>query len=197
MEQWPSTHGSLLVRVRNTDDHEAWANFVQVYAPVVYRYVRRRGLQDADAADVTQEVLRRVAAALQEFRYDRSRGSFRGWLFTVTRNALQNFLISARRRAATLSRYARQRLEQTPEPEPEETEIWNEEYERQLLAEAAASVKPRCSEKTWQAFWGTAVEGKSPQEVSQALGLSVGALYVAKSRVLAKLRTEIEMMEAD
>jgi len=66
----------LLVRVRDLTDREAWASFVQIYAPVVYRYVRRRGLQDADAADVTQEILRRVAAAMQEFRYDRQRGSF-------------------------------------------------------------------------------------------------------------------------
>ena len=196
MEQWPSTHGSLLVRVRDVSDQEAWASFVQIYAPVVYRYVRRRGLQDADAADVSQEVLRRVAAAMQEFRYDRQRGSFRGWLFTVTRNALQNFREGDRRRMATLATYARQLIEHPPDEERDDSQIWDEEYERQLLAEAAEHVRPRFSATTWQAFWQTAVEGKSAPEISQALGISVGALYVARSRVLAKLRIEIEKLEA-
>jgi RNA polymerase sigma-70 factor (ECF subfamily) len=185
------------VRVRDVSDQEAWACFVQTYAPVVYRYVRRRGLQDADAADLSQEVLRRVALAMPEFRYDRRRGSFRGWLFTVTRHALQNFLASAQRRSATLATYARQVGEQADQESPDDGQIWDEEYERQLLAEAAERVRPRVSATTWQAFWQTAVEGRSAPEVAQQLGISVGTLYVAKSRVLARLRLEIERLEAD
>ena len=197
MEEWPSTHGSLLVRVRDLTDREAWASFVQIYAPVVYRYVRRRGLQDADAADVSQEILRRVAAAMQEFRYDRQRGSFRGWLFTVTRNTLQNFLEGAQRRTATLATYARQVIERPTDEEPADAQIWDEEYERQLLAEAAERVRPRFSDTTWQAFWQTAVEEKGAADVAHALGISVGALYVARSRVLARLRTEVESLETE
>lgn len=197
MEQWPSTHGSLLVRVRDLSDRDAWTSFVQVYAPVVYRYARRHGLQDADAADLSQDILRRVAGAIQEFRYDRQRGSFRGWLFTVTRNALQNFLEAAQRRTATLTKYARQVSTRSSDEEPQDVQIWDEEYERQLLAEAAARVRPRFSDTTWQAFWQTAVEEQSAADVAHALGISVGALYVARSRVLAKLRKEVESLETE
>jgi RNA polymerase sigma factor (sigma-70 family) len=197
VEQWPSTHGSLLVRVRDLSDRDAWTSFVQVYAPVVYRYARRHGLQDADAADLSQDILRRVAGAIQEFRYDRQRGSFRGWLFTVTRNALQNFLTGSRRRSATLATYARQLSASPADEQSDDSQIWDEEYERQLLAKAAEYVRPRFSATTWQAFWQTAVEGKSAPEISQALGISVGALYVARSRVLAKLRLEIERLETE
>src|SRR5262245_8475014 len=92
MIETPLTRASLLVRIRDGSDRDAWQQFVEVYAPVVYRYARRRGLQDADAADLMQEVMRSVAAAAGRLDYDPTRGSFRGWLFTVTRNKLFNFL---------------------------------------------------------------------------------------------------------
>src|SRR5215472_3471826 len=84
------TRPSLLLRIRDAGDRLAWEQFVSLYAPMIYRFVRRRGLQDADAADVTQEVLRVVAAKAGRLEYDPTRGSFRAWLFTVTRNTLIN-----------------------------------------------------------------------------------------------------------
>src|SRR5205823_3239375 len=88
MDELPATRASLLVRIRDGQDAEAWRQFVRVYAPVVYGFARKRGLQDADAADLMQEVLRSVAAAAGHLEYDPRRGSFRGWLYTVTRNKL-------------------------------------------------------------------------------------------------------------
>src|SRR5947199_835828 len=87
-----TTRPSLLVRLRDARDAAAWARFVDVYAPLVYGFARKHGLQDADAADLTQDVLRRVSQAAGRLEYDPERGSFRGWLFTVVRNALRTFL---------------------------------------------------------------------------------------------------------
>src|SRR3954471_1163051 len=97
MEEGPATRASLLVRIRDGHDAAAWREFVQTYAPVVYGFARRRGLQDADAADLMQEVFRSVAGAAGRLEYDPKRGSFRGWLYTVTRNKIFSFLQSQRR----------------------------------------------------------------------------------------------------
>src|SRR3954466_15216362 len=92
IDEAPATRASLLLRLRDPKDAEAWRQFVQVYASVVYGFARRRGLQDADAADLMQDVFRSVAAHAGRLNYDRGRGTFRGWLYTVTRNKLYNFL---------------------------------------------------------------------------------------------------------
>src|SRR5450432_4249284 len=95
MSEPPPTRPSLLARIRDPRDGVAWSEFVDIYGPLVYDYGRRRGLQDADAADLTQDVLRAMATAAGRFAYDPTRGAFRSWLFTVTRRKL---LDSARRR---------------------------------------------------------------------------------------------------
>jgi hypothetical protein len=97
MSDDPTTRPSLLLRMRDARDHEAWHTFVELYAPLVYRFARKRGLQDADAADLTQDVLRSVAYAMKGDKYDPARGSFRGWLHTVTRNAVYKSLRGGQR----------------------------------------------------------------------------------------------------
>src|SRR3954451_8863264 len=112
----PLTRASLLVRIRDGGDHDAWKQFVGVYAPVVYGFARKRGLQDADAADVMQEVLRSVAGAAARLEYDPKRGSFRGWLYTVARNKIFNFLEAGRHRLGRGSgdSAVREKLEELP-----------------------------------------------------------------------------------
>src|ERR1700685_2729121 len=97
MEESPATRASLLVRIRDGQDVEAWRQFTRVYSPVVYGFARKRGLQDADAADLMQEMLRSVAVHVGRLEYDPKRGTFRSWLFTVTRNKLYSFLNGRRR----------------------------------------------------------------------------------------------------
>src|SRR2546421_11891451 len=92
MSESPGTRASLLIRIRDSEDKDAWRQFVALYAPLIHGLARRRGLQDADAADLTQEVLRSVTAAIPGLDYDPARGSFRGWLFTVTRRRIHDFL---------------------------------------------------------------------------------------------------------
>src|SRR5262249_33589178 len=149
----PSTRASLLVRLRDPQDGAAWTQFVELYAPVVYGYARKQGLQDADAADLTQDVLRAVAGAAGRLEYDPARGSFRNWLFTIVRRKLSNRRSAQQNRTqgsgATETHLL---LEQLPAPEVEEAE-----WEDQLFGWACAQVRREVSEVTWQAFWRTAI----------------------------------------
>ncbi len=198
MDDGPQTRASLLVRIRDGHDKDAWRQFVRLYAPVVYGFVRKRGLQDADAADLMQEVLRSVASAAGRLDYDPRRGTFRGWLYTVTRNKLYNFLNGRRNQArGSGDSGAQERLEEQPAPEQSQADLWDREYERRLFTWAAEQVRGEFQPATWQAFWQTAVEGKSAKEAGEALGLSPGAVYVAKSRVLARLREQVQQVQQE
>ena len=185
----PITRPSLLVRLGDSQDGEAWARFVEIYAPLIYGHARKYGLQDADAADLTQEVLRAVAGAIGRLDYDPRRGSFRGWLFTVVRNLLRNFHASQKRRCLASGDPGTQNvLEAQPAREEDLAGLWDQEYEKRLFVWAAEQVRGTFQESTWQAFWQTAVEGKTGPEVARGLGLSVAAVYLAKGRVMARLK---------
>src|SRR5438477_7512666 len=162
MAEAPTTRLSLLLRICDAKDSQAWTQFVDLYAPLVYGFARKHGLQDADAADLTQDVLRAVAGAIGKLNYDPRRGSFRGWFFTVVRNKLRNFL-SARKRQDQGSgdTGVQNRLEAQPSPEEDEGDLWTQEYEQRVFAWAAEQVRSSFQDSTWQAFWRTAVEGQS------------------------------------
>src|SRR5262245_30470350 len=193
----PSTRPSLLLRIRETGDHEAWSQFIALYGPLVYRYARNRGLQDSDAADLTQIVFQAVAKGIQQLEYDAQRGTFRGWLFGVTRNQLRKHLERVRRTVRPGGEeIEHQEMESQTASEHEEAR-WQEEYERQLFQVACARVRSEFADASWQAFWRTAVEGQSAQDVGQALQLRVGAVYTAKSRVLARLRAAVKELEKE
>ncbi len=190
------TRASLLLRLRDSADSAAWEQFVEVYTPMIYGFCRRRGLQEADAADVAQEVLRSVARAMGSFEYTPARGGFRPWLFTVTRNKFNNFLESHQRRLRGTGETAvREMLEAQPCPERDDS--WDAEYHQRLFEWACSQVRGEFQEATWQAFWMTAVEEKAGQEVARSLSLGVGAVYVARSRVTARIRRKIEEATAD
>lgn len=198
MSDAPPTRPSLLVRLRNLQDQQAWAQFVDVYAPLIYGYLRKRGLQDADAADLTQACLRRVALHVGSLEYDPRCDSFRGWLFTIVRNQWRDFRGRPKRLyQGSGDTGMQQLLENQPAPEGEEAVEWEHEYRCGLFAWAAEQVQPQVQETTWQAFWQTAVEGKSGKEVAQALRLTVAAVYLARSRVLARLKALIREVQED
>ena len=200
MAEPPLTRVTLLTRIRDGRDADAWREFVQIYGPVVYRFARNRGLQDADAADLMQDVLRSVARHAGRLEYDPKKGTFRGWLYTITRNKIYNFLSAQRNRPrGSGDADAHERLDATPaRDEDGPDEEWEREYQRGLSARAMDRVKGEFQPATWKAFWGTAVDGKPAAEVGAALGMSPGAVYVAKSRVLARLRDEVrKLMDAE
>jgi RNA polymerase sigma-70 factor (ECF subfamily) len=188
----------LLARLGDPLDRAAWQQFVELYGSLVYGFARRRGLQDADAADLTQEVFLAVARAAGRWRYDPRRGSFRGWLYAVTRKKIARLL--QRRRTQPVGAgdsTACQRLDEQPSPEPDQDAVWEQEFQQQLFRLAAAAVQHSFAPTTWKAFWQTAVEGKSGATVAADLGLSVGAVYVARSRVLARLTELIREMQKE
>lgn len=197
MPETPDTRPSLLVRIRDPLDQRAWSEFLEIYTPLVYQLARRKGLQDADAADLVQEVFRAVAGAIDRWDPDPKRGSFRGWLSRIARNLMVNFLIKeeARPQASGDSRVARL-LEEQPAPAGPESALFDAEYRRRLFAWAAEEVRPEFRTTTWAAFWMAGVEGKDPRTVAEALGISVGAVYHNKSRVMARLRQRIEEIES-
>src|SRR5262245_23045176 len=198
MQQSPATRASLLVRLRDGNDADAWQEFVRLYAPIIYGFARKRGLQDADAADLMQDVLRSVSMAAHRLEYDPNRGTFRGWLFTVTRNKVFNFLDSRNRRVvASGDSRVQERLEQHADADGGMSADWEADYQRNLAAQAMERIKGEFQAATWSAFLQTAVDGQAPAQVSKSVGLSVGAIYVAKSRVIARLRQEIERMQGD
>jgi RNA polymerase sigma factor (sigma-70 family) len=198
MPDAPQTRLSLLLRLRDPRDHEAWAQFVDVYAPLIYGYVRKRGLQDADAADLTQACLRQVALHVGSLEYDPQQGSFRGWLFTIVRNRLRNFHAQPQHLQGSGDSQIQGLLEALTAPEIDEADAWEREYRERMFAWASQQVRPTVADATWQAFWQTAVEGKPGKDVAENLGLSVSAVYVAKTRVMARLRSLIhEEQEED
>ena len=193
MSEPTTTRPSLLLRLRDPMDERAWGEFVEIYGPLVRQLARRRGLQDADAADLAQEVFRAVASAIERYDPDPAKGSFRGWLSTVARNLIVNLLNAQRRHPrGTGDSEVRQLLEALPAPSVEESAHFDAEYRIRLLHWAAGRVRDEFSEAAWQAFWRTGVEGQPVKNAARDLGLSVGTVYQYKSRVVARIRREIE-----
>jgi RNA polymerase sigma-70 factor (ECF subfamily) len=188
MAVFPATRASLLVRLRDPQDEAAWSQFVDLYAPLVYGYARKQGLQDADAADLSQEVLGAVAGAVGRLDYDPKRGAFRNWLFTVVRRKLSNWrAVQGNRTRGSGDPATHALLAQCPAPEAGEAE-WEAEWQRQLFSWACEQVRRDVTEVTWQAFWRTAVDGRPAKRVAADLGVTVAAVYLARSRVLARLK---------
>ncbi len=197
MDSIDTTRASLLLRIRDPRDRIAWGEFVELYAPLVHAYGMKHGLQDADAADLAQEVLRRVARSAGNFEYDPARGKFRGWLFTVTRNELSKLVVrNAKKAKGSGDTQVHEVLAQQPERAPDEQE-WDREYQWTVFHWAAERVRQEFREATWQAFWLTAVSGREAADVARELNVSVGAVYIARSRVTARIRQEIQTVEGE
>ena len=180
-----TTSSSLLERLRRPDAGEAWARFVRLYTPLLFHWARRAGLPRQDAADLVQDVLTLLVRKLPAFRYDRRR-SFRAWLRTVALNKWRE-----RRRAAPAPAEGAAVLEEVAAPD-EMGAFEEEEYRNHLVGRALQSLRGEFPERTWEAFRRYAVAGEDAAAVAAALGLRLGSVYAAKSRVLARLREELE-----
>jgi RNA polymerase sigma-70 factor (ECF subfamily) len=166
-----------------------------MYAPVIRAYLRRHGVQEADAADVVQDTLQKVAGAIHRLEYDRDKGRFRGWLLTITRHSLIKHLTRASRAGrGTGDTGVHRQLDAAGE---EDSHLWDRECQRQLVDVAMESVRCEFETRSWRAFYASIVEQRPVSEVADELGMSVGAVYVARSRVTARLRRTVAELEAD
>jgi RNA polymerase sigma factor (sigma-70 family) len=194
----PMTRPSLVLRLRDSEDSAAWAEFVDIYEPLIYRLAVNKGLQDADAQDLCQDVFRAVAAAIERWDPDPAKGRFRAWLFRISRNLVVNFLVAQRRQErGTGSTSVQEMLESQPAEDPEAAAEFAAEFKRRAFRWAADQVRNDFADSTWQAFWKTGVENHAVAAVAEELSMSLGAVYVARSRVLAKLRDSVAQVTAD
>ncbi len=198
MDPIPDTRDSLLVRLADAADCEAWHRFTGIYRPLVYRIGRRKGLQDADAQDMAQRVLLSVSRAIEQWQAGSKRARFRTWLHTVARNAVIDQLRAANPVVGEGGTTAQLRLQESADGRASEAELELErEYQREVFRWAARGVRDEFEESTWLAFWLSAVEGRPIPEVADELGKSVGAVYVARSRVIQRLRDKVTEYESE
>jgi RNA polymerase sigma-70 factor (ECF subfamily) len=191
-----ATSRSLLARIQ-ADEPAAWERLVRLYAPLVLQWCRGGGLQDHDAADVFQEVFQAVVAHVAGFRKEGAEDTFRGWLRRITQNKMRDhFRRLGREAQGAGGSSAQERLAQLPGPSGTDDDHAPEAGERGLFARALSLIRDEFEERTWSAFWRTTVEGRSPKDVAAELAMSPGAVRVAKSRVLQRLRRELgDVME--
>lgn len=192
----PSTNTSLLMRVRQQEPR-AWSRLVYLYGPVVYAWCRRVGLQDSDAEEVGQEVFRAVASGIERFRRESGSDTFRGWLWGIAQNKLKDHWRRQSKQPAALGgSSAQKRFEQLAEPATANSlDPGGAGEALHVLRRACELVKRDFQERSWNAFWQVTVEEKPPAEVAEALCMSRTAVYIAKSRILHRLRRELEDLE--
>lgn len=186
-KQAPETRHSLIARLQDSKNKEAWEQFYAIYQPLLYRLTKLKGLQDADAMEVVQEVFVSVSRSVSNWEPDK--GRFRDWLFAIARNLAINFLTRPKHRPigsgdsaiAELLSNQQNRLNS-------ESSLYDLEYRRAIFHWAAAQMKLKSTPKSWLAFWRTAVEGKAAKQVAGELKMTVGAVYVARCRIMEKLR---------
>lgn len=191
----PTTRASLLLRLGDVQDHEAWMEFVTLYEPVVYRLLCQHGLQDADARDVMQDLFLVVNRNIEGWHPTKPQASFRSWLRRVIRNLVINWLKNPQRRALSGGSELHAMLNQVPAADSQETVEFDREVRRAQFQKASHRVQGEVQPATWQAFWQTSVLGLPLAEAAERLGMSVGAVRVAKCRVVARMRAAVTEME--
>lgn len=201
-----STSRSLLDQLRD-DQPDAWRRLTSLYAPLVYHWCRRMGLPEQEMPDVFQQVFQAVASHIQSFERDRPGDTFRGWLRTITRNKVRDhFRRGGRQPQAVGGTDVQVYFSQLADPHggdeggvardestdsSSSSDASDAEELHPLLQGALRLVKERVQPQTWQAFWKVVVDGKTPEEAGNELSMSAGAVRVAKSRVLSRLRAEL------
>ena len=179
-----TTSISLLERLKQPAASESWDRFVNLYTPLLFYWARRLGLQESDAADLVQDVFARLVKKLPHFNYKQDQ-SFRGWLRTVMYNQWRK-----KRAALPLTDDG---LSDVAAPE-QAADIGEVEFQQQLTIRALQLMQAEFQPTTWQACWETVVRGRSGADVARELGISINAVYLARSRVLRRLREELEGM---
>lgn len=186
-----TTSASLLERVRELGDVEAWSRFVRLYSPVLYGWAKHMGLRHDDAVDLVQDVFAVLVQKLPEFSYDAHK-KFRGWLWTVTRRRWLE-----RQRRAVLPLDPDRDPDDVPTSSPPSQTLEEVEFRAYLLRQIVPTLRGNFHESTWRAFWKHVVDGRPVAEVAAEEGLTVAAVYKAKLRVMAHLHKELADLVTD
>ena len=187
----PETRASLLLRVRNPADQDAWHEFVEIYWPVIHRLARRKGIQSADADDIAQTVLLAVSKAIERREHDHERARFRTWLDRVAQNAILNLLTRGKPDRGSGDSELMAILEQNSSPSGADSDLLRLEYRREIFRWAAQQIRREFQEDTWNAFWLTTVECQDCAEVARRQCKNVGSIYAARSRVMRRLQEKV------
>lgn len=188
-----TTKLSLLMQLRDLDNQEAWQQFVDQYGPMVYNWCRYWNLQQADAEDVTQALIVKLFQKIREFDYDRDLGSFRGWLKTVTHNAVRDFCRS--RRDVSVDDSVWNSIGQIP-AQSDFVERIERAFDLELLDQAKQAVKERVAPHTWRAFELCETSDLTVDQIAEQTGMQVATFYVAKSKVIKMLQEELAKLES-
>jgi RNA polymerase sigma-70 factor, ECF subfamily len=182
----------LVLRLRDHSDASAWNEFVTVYSPLIYDFCRARGLQASDAADVTQEVLMRLSKSIRSFEYDREKGLFRDWLARIVLNEIRRLT----NKATQLARRAED-LQHTDNMDGNFASCWNEQFHHHIFNQALERTRPHFTAETWSMFELSWLQNGPPEQVAKQLGVGIELIYVARSRVLKRLRCEVAALADD
>ena len=188
----PETSLSLLQRLRRESDPGSWQRLVDLYSPVLRDWLRRASLQPQDVDDLVQEVFSVLVKELPRFHYEPDRGTFRGWLRTIVANRLRAFYRSRQSRPMATGGDFGQMADQLEDPHSDLSQLWNQEHDRHVSRRLLELIKPNFESTTWQAFQRVTLDGAKPVEVAKELGISTNAVYIAKSRVMRRLRQEMQ-----
>jgi len=182
---------SLLARLQESPDSNSWQRLVELYAPLLHSWLRRYDVQPSDADDLVQEVLLTVSTELPSFDHSGRPGAFRSWLRITLVNRLRNFWRArGRRPQARGGSYMELRLAELEDPAGAMSQMWNHQHDRHVARRLLAQVEPHFSPSTWRAFCRVALEGAPADAVAKELAISLNAVFIAKSRVLNRLRLE-------
>ncbi|MEM8734830.1 MAG: sigma-70 family RNA polymerase sigma factor [Planctomycetota bacterium] len=192
MSDLPETRHSLILRLKDRSDG-AWLEFVELYEQTLLDYALRKGLQDADARDVAQEVLAALESKIPEWNLDADHGKLRGWLLRVARNIAVDKISERVRSPLPLGGAGSSGIEHLL-CEASHSDQFLLQYRRRLLHWAADRVQRQVTPQTWTAFWQTAMEGRDSSSVANELGMSIGNVYAAKFRVTAKMQEMVTKM---
>ncbi|QEG00254.1 RNA polymerase sigma factor RpoE [Stieleria maiorica] len=197
MTDFPETRESLIRRVKDTGDRCAWEEFSSMYRPVIYRVAKSRGMQDADAQDLAQQVLLAVSSAIGRWEKQCAETKFRHWLSRITRNAVVKFMTRGPRDVAVGGTGMLDWLEECPDPDSETAQRFDLEYRRQLYLTASDQVRRKIQPQSWQIFQMTVLDGGSIEDAARQTDRTIGSVYAVRSRVMRQLREAVSRLEAD
>ena len=196
-----STDSTSLSLVQRAKDHdpESWRRLTELYGPMVFQWARRHGLEANDAADIVQDVFATLARSLDSFRSDSPGRTFRGWLWTITRNKVRDLCRDRRNQPTAVGGSdILRRISQFPDEPPDpDTDAAERAQLGEVFHRALEAVRCEFEDRTWRAFWQVTIEGRSTAEVALEMGISANGVRQAKSRVLRRLRDELADLRDD